>query len=549
MGTERDRNSGAGAAPGTATPVRRVQRGLQPGMAALSRAIGNRAMGNLLQRDPTATKDTILKPTSIAVSREEVEAAEAWVRYMAERGVSARPTLGFPERYRSFLGSFNDAVFGAQDEKAKKPVSDSRFFLKTLRELHDQLIGSKDYRVFDLAELALKRGTANAKREGGEGAFDVTGASQLDYARTLMVIQSRADEELAGAKEMGYEIPERLAKLSGEASSRYEKARKGWKGGAPGPNTYITPTDEAELVKFRDAALETLASMHAKRAADLARYHRAEAEALEAAAEKHLTELRAIMADRRRALFMAGKTGDLTKLRQAASQVTGVVDEMKDAAKKVTDRVDQLNSIAEMVSKSGQKLINLPELPKGLSGLMGVSDKLKSANAKLGKIMDILDLVGPSKTSLDEGLKYLKGIDMALDHFSGKMGNPIFAVYVNSYLRPCIQNCVAQLGKIAGIISAQNRSLIGAGEARLITNWHTEPGGEGAYLFLAQVFKVGGAASINDEAWSYFKENDDDLEAAVGEAMPGDRRTIGPWASRNRYALWESFYGSTTPPR
>jgi DNA-binding FrmR family transcriptional regulator len=547
MGKERDRSGGA--APATAPPARRVQRGLQPGMAALSRAIGNRALGNLLQRDPTATKDTILKPTSLAVSREEVEAAEAWVRYMAERGVTARPTLGYPERYRPFLASFNDAVFGAQDEKAKKPVSDSRFFLKTLRQLHDELIGTKDYKVFELAELALQRAAANARHEGGEAAFDVLGGTQLDYARTLLVIQSRADEELAGAKEMGYQIPERLAKLGGEASARYEKARKGWKGGAPGPDTYITPTDEAELVKFRDAALETISSMHAKRAADLARYHRAEAEALEAAAEKHLTELRAIMADRRRALFMAGKKGDLTKLREAAGQVTGVVDEMKDAAKKVTERVDQLNAVAEAITKSGQKLVNLPDLPKGLSGLVGVSDKLKSANAKLGKIMDVLDLVGPSKTSLDEGLKYLKGIDMALDHFSGKMGNPIFAVYVNSYLRPCIQNCVAQLGKIAGIISAQNRSLIEAGEARFITNWHTEPGGEGAYLFLAQVFKMGGAAAPNDEAWTYLKENDDDLEAAVGEAMPSDRRMIGPWASRNRFALWESFYGSTRPPR
>src|SRR6266498_2264412 len=177
MGTERDQTRPAAGAPGAATAARRPQRGLQPAMAFLAGAIGNRAMGGLLQRQPTATADKILKPTTLAVSREEVEAAEAWVLYMAQRGTSARPTLGYPERYRTFLAALNDAVFGAQDEKVKKPVSDSRFFLKTLRELHDQLIGTKDYRAFDLADLALKRAAANAKHEGGEGAFAETGAT------------------------------------------------------------------------------------------------------------------------------------------------------------------------------------------------------------------------------------------------------------------------------------------------------------------------------------------------------------------------------------
>jgi hypothetical protein len=548
MGIERQGRQRRTEDTRTGPPSRR-SRSLEQSALALAGAIGNRAMGNVLQRQPAPTAEKTTPMTGWAVSREEVEAAEAWIVYIAQRGRVARPTKGLPDRYKNSLSAFNDAVFGAQDEGKKRPVADAKFMLRTLRGLHDELVGSKDYKAYELADLALARAAANARHEGGEAAFDVTGASELDLARTLAVIQSRADEELAGAKEMGYIIPEDLAKLGGQAAARYEKARKGWKQGAPGTETYITPTEEADLVSFRDAALATIAAMHSKRAADLARQHEAEAEAIQAAAEKHLIELRAMMADRRRALFMAGKKSDLQKLRDAAGQVTGVVDEMKAAAKEITSRVDTLNSIAQMTSKSGQKVINLPELPKGLSGLIGVSDKLKSANAKLGKVLDILDLVGPSKTSLDEGLKYLKGLDMALDHVSGKVGNPIFAVYVNSYLRPCIQNCVAQLGKIAGIISAQNRSLIGGGQAALITNWNTEPGGEGAYLFLAQVFKVGGAAGINDEAWSYFRDHDDDLEAAVGEALPRDRRTIGTWASRNRYALWEAFYGSTQPPR
>jgi hypothetical protein len=548
MGTERQGRHRVAEAGGSAPPPRR-SRTVEQSALALAGAIGNRAMGKVLQRQPAPAAEKTTPMKSWAVSREEVEAAEAWILYIAQRGRVPRPSKGLPDRYKDSLAAFNDAVFGAQDDKKKHPVADAKFMLRTLRGLHDELVGTKDYRAYELADLALQRAAANARREGGEAAFDVTGATELDLGRTLSVIQTRAEEELAGAKEMGYNIPEDLAKLGGQSAARFEKARKGWKQGAPGTETYITPTEEADLVSFRDAALATIAAMHSKRAADLARRHEAEAEAIQAAAEKHLTELRAIMADRRRALFMAGKTSDLQKLREAAGQVTGVVDEMKAAAQEITSRVDTLNTIAQMTSKSGEKLINLPELPKGLSGLIGVSDKLKSANAKLGKILDVLDLAGPSKTSLDEGLKYLKGIDMALDHFSGKVGNPIFAVYVNAYLRPCIQNCVAQLGKIAGIISAQNRSLIGGGQAALITNWNVEPGGEGAYLFLAQVFKVGGAAAINDEAWAYFRDHDDDLEAAVGQAMPRERRVLGVWAHRNRYALWESFYGSTTPPR
>jgi len=39
------------------------------------------------------------------------------------------------------------------------------------------------------------------------------------------------------------------------------------------------------------------------------------------------------------------------------------------------------------------------------------------------------------------------------------------------------------------------------------------------------------------------------LSAAVGVPMPKERRAVPAWASANRQALWESFYGSTRPPR
>jgi hypothetical protein len=179
--------------------------------------------------------------------------------------------------------------------------------------------------------------------------------------------------------------------------------------------------------------------------------------------------------------------------------------------------------------------------------------KVKSAHEKLGKIIDVLGVIGPGKTQIDDGLKYLKGLDMSLEHFGSKAakGNPFISVYVNAYLRPGIQNCIAQLGKIANIISAENKSIIESGDPRMLiaVNWAAEPGGEHAYLFLAQVFKIGAAATIDDAAWEYFREQADALGAAVGEALPPDRRTVGNWAHRNRYPLWETFYGSARPPR
>src|SRR5262249_3879238 len=155
-------------------------RTLEQSALALAGAIGNRAMGNVLQRQPAPTAEKTMPVTSFAVSREEVEAAEAWIVYLAQRGRVSRPTKLFPERYRTYLTAFDSAVRGAQDDKKTHPVADSRFLLSTLRGLHDELIGDKDYKAYALADVALKRAAANARHEGGEGAFDVTGASELD---------------------------------------------------------------------------------------------------------------------------------------------------------------------------------------------------------------------------------------------------------------------------------------------------------------------------------------------------------------------------------
>jgi hypothetical protein len=549
MGTERQLRDRSATAPDRAAAP--PPRTLQGSMARVAGAIGNRELGRLLQRDPAAgAAPRHLPVTQFAVSPEEVTDAEAWLTWLAQRGIPAQPTVPVPDRYAEFLDNFSDAVWGAADAGRKRPLKEAKEFVHNLREIHDEILGTKDHRAFELATLALQRAEINTSKAEGDLAFGREGAFQMDVSQDLTQLHSMADEEISEAREMGYEIPEDLQGVASSSWARWEQARKGWRNGDASTTVHVTPTEEADLVSFRTASLQTINSMRERRAADLARYHQAEADALQAAAEKNLTELRAVMADQRRALFMAGQRGALEKLHDAAGDVVGIVNEMKDAAGIITKRVDQLNAIAERVSKSSTKLITLPDLPKGLTEAYG---KIKSAHEKLGQVIELLGVIGPGKTQLDDGLRYLKGLDMSLDHFSAKLSNqnPFLKVYINGYLRPGIQNCVAQINKIAAITASQNRSILeyGTPGQMMAINWAVEPGGQPAYLFLAQVFKVGAMAAIDDSGWDYFQEHSGDLGAAVGEALPDDRRTLGGWAARNKLALWETFYGSVHPPR
>ena len=540
MGIERkERRPGPqGAMPARSAPV-------PDGTQALAALVGNRAIASMLQRTPAAAAPEALQVIPMKTwepSRDEVQAAEEWVMYYAHRGRTGKPRR-MPERYKDSLEKYRRAVAGARDQGKDKPVADARWFLKSLRQLHDQLLGvDTGKELYRLAGLALDRADANAAKDS---LYDPEGASELEWAQVMQVISTQAGDELREAQEMGYSAPAKLSGISAEVRKRWDAAAKHWEHGAPGHKRLITPAEEAELERFRVEAMGEVHSMRARRAADMARYHRSQAEAVEAAAQQHLLDLRKTIADRRRALFMAGKTGDLKKLHEASGKVVGVINEMEDAAKIITERVDTLNKVVETVGKAGKAPISLPSLPKGITG---VADKLKDAHGKLGKVLELLGVLGPAKTKIDEGLQFLKGIDMALEGFNTK-GNPMLDVYVNSYLRPGIQNCIAHLSKIAGIISDHNREAIGAGHPELVWNWATEPGGENAYLFLRQVFKVRGAAAPNAAAWSYLLAHADDLSAAVGDPMPRDQRRVGPWASRNRLALWEAFYGSTQPPR
>ena len=224
---------------------------------------------------------------------------------------------------------------------------------------------------------------------------------------------------------------------------------------------------------------------------------------LDEAAEKQLVELMESLAERRKAAFSAGDKGTLEKINEALGSVNGAIKEIKDTAAIITDRVDQLNQVAEFVSKGGKKLIELPKVPPAISGVAG---KLASAQGKISQVIELLDLVGPAKTELEGGLKYLKGVDMALEHFGSKSANPFIAVYVSAYLGPGIKNCMANIRSIAATISKQNRGLIEAGEGKYV-NWQVEMGGEAMYFYLIQVYKVGPVAPVSDAAWEYLDDH------------------------------------------
>jgi hypothetical protein len=481
---------------------------------------------------------------------DELVAAEAWLRYVALRGNSAVPSGAVPDRYRGTIASIQAAVGGPGPIPARELVvdelrfGDARATLKRLRSDHDSLTPKAGHDVYELADVGIERGQLNAR--GGANTFE-GGATQLDQAQVLNGIRGAADDEVKEATAAGYTLPKELANLPSEAAAQFDASKEGWERGAPSHTRRVTPTDEMDLVDFINHATDVINSMRARRAADIARARDKEADQIREAADKQLAELQILLADKRRAAFMAGEEGTLKKLHSAIGQVVSAIDETKEAAGHITDQVDRLNAAAKLFTTKGTALINLPKMPESIGAAAG---KLASANKKLGLVIDLLDLVGPAKTELEGGLKILKGIDMALDSYASR-ANPIFALYVTAYLGPGIRNCMRGIGTIASIMSRQNRDIIASGDPRFLTQvqWSVEPGGEAAYLFLAQVFKAGGAAALNDAAWDYFDDHRDDLSAAVGDPMPKGRRSVPGWAARHRLELWQSFYGSTTPPR
>ena len=204
-----------------------------------------------------------------------------------------------------------------------------------------------------------------------------------------------------------------------------------------------------------------------------------------------------LLADRRHALFMAGDTGALKKLHEATGSIVRAIGEIEDAAGIITSRVATVNKVATSLVEGGKPVINLPSLPSGITDAVSM---VKKAHSKITTALEVLDLIGPAKTSFDEGLKYLKGIDMALDTFSDK--HPVLAIYTKMYLGPVIKVCIKNLGVLAAMRKSQNRTAIGLGMPNAVS-WGVEPGGEAMYYWLVGIFKKGTDTPLPDSVYEF----------------------------------------------
>jgi hypothetical protein len=501
----------------------------------LHRAAGNRAVGRLVQRQPTKT-------ATDAATREEVVLAKQWVAFCASRGRAAKPSAAVPKRYAAHMQVLLDAILGPEEGKQEDEllIGEARAFLRRLRTEHERVDPKGDVAPFNAAELALRR--ADVNRAGGPGAFHRGGATELDVGRTLMYISTEAREELAEARKWGYTLPPRFATLADEADARFKTAKRDWQRGAPSGERAVSAADEDALVGFRDDALELIGRMRARRAADIYRARVAEAEALRENAAKQLAELRVLLADQRHALFMAGETGMLKKLHQTTGEIVRAIGDIEDAAGIITKRVETVNAVATAF-EGGKNVINLPKLPSGITDAVGL---VKKAHSKITTALELIDLIGPAKTSFDEGMKYLKTIEMALDNFADR--NPVLKVYTAMYLGPALKVCIKNLGVLAARFKSQNRAAISLGRPEVV-HWAVEPGGEPMYRWLVGIFKQGHTTPLPDEVYDFLDDHDDDISAAVRDPLPSKKISVNGWADRNRYAIWETMYGSATPPR
>ena len=134
---------------------------------------------------------------------------------------------------------------------------------------------------------------------------------------------------------------------------------------------------------------------------------------------------------------------------------------------------------------------------------------------------------------------------MALDTFADR--NPVLAIYSKMYLGPALKVCIKNLGVLAARFKSQNRAAISLGRPEAV-HWGVEPGGEAMYTWLVGIFKKGTDTPLPDEVYDFLDDHDDDISAAVRDAMPGKKISINGWAHRNRYLIWEAMYGSARPP-
>ncbi|HUP87130.1 MAG TPA: hypothetical protein VM143_15865 [Acidimicrobiales bacterium] len=511
-------------------------------MLKLQRQAGNVAVGTLLQRDKAGARSQAKIDAARTEQRDELERTSAWILYLSRRdrtGLKKPETLP-PVRYIALTKFLPDAFEGTAEPLVKKAVAQATALISQFETELKKSAPTMKMTAVNVGRIALERALENAK-PGNVLGFK-GGATELDDFQIVNKITNEAGDEVEEAKKAGYQVPPTLIAARDSANERREILIDRYRNGARSDHT-IEAVAEHDLVEMVKEVRDEVNSMRALRAADLARAHAREARALEDAAEERLASLNLAIADRRKSAFAAGEKGLLEKAFGAISAVKDAVDDMKGAAAIITDRVDLLNDAAKAVGH--QKLVSLPDLPGAFSKSIEAVEK---AHGKLETVIKVLDLLGPAKTEFDQGIKYLKGIDLAMSGLADKVPNPIFGPYVSKYLGPGIDACIRGMGLIADKYREQNRGQIESGDTILV-NWTVEQGGEPVYLYMRQLFKSGAVTPMSAAAWSYFRSHRAEFVAAAGDKMPDSQRSVSTWAYPHRTEIWQALYGSIRAPR
>lgn len=510
-------------------------------MLELQRTVGNAAVTTIVQRDRAASKASS-KAAAQAEQRDELNRTSAWILYLTrrERTGLKKPDVLPPGRYIALTHFLPQAVDGELEPAVKKAVGQARALITQFGAEAKQFDPKFKMTAVNVGNIALNRALENVK-PGNMYGFK-GGATDYDEFFITNQVTNHAAEEIEAAREAGYQVPAKLAAAQKEVSDRREILIDRHKDGAS-DKTRIEAVAEQDLVELIKVVQYEVSSMRATRAADLARAHAREARVLEEAAEERLGALTIAIADRRQKAFAAGEKDVLQSAFGAIGAVKSAVDEMKDAAAIITDRVDRLNEIAKVVGHG--KLVSLPDLPAAFSKSIGFVDK---AHDKLDEVLKVLDIIGPAKTEFDQGIKYLKGIDLVTSKLASKVPNPIFGWYVSKYLGPGIDACIKGMGLIAAKYREQNRGQLESGDI-MDVNWAVEQGGEPVYFYMRKLFKDGAITSMTDAAWKYFRSHAAEFSAAAGEKMPAGQRTVSVWAHRHRTEIWQALYGSIRMPR
>ena len=519
-------------------------------MLDLQATAGNRAVSELmLQRAPDQVPDNTITVQTQAEAAADLQAAEAWVTFVATRGNAPIPGKPVPSRYMSQVTVLQAAVGGPGpipgaivDTTAMllAPVLDTvaRAVVGKMQTDHRSLMPKESMDPYVPVDFALELGEKNRQAHQGP-------ATTLDQGRGLAVLKGVAEDEVRLAREGGYDVPRELAGLPDELWAMFQAAQKGWTGGGATEAQVLSPTDELDYDLEIERASEIINSVRARRYADIARALRQQEDDLRKANDERMVQLQKALAEKRKQAFDANDHGVLDDVSEALGSAARAIDDTRAAAGIISERVDQVNAVVSTISKGGKAAINLPELPEGLTGAV---DWIEKANEKIKFVIEVLDLVGPAKTDLEGGLKYLKAAKMSLDHLGGKSANPFISVYVNSYLGPGLDHCMESIGTIAQIAASQNKSALEIGAPEWVQYWGVESGGEAMYLFIATVYRMGGAAPVSDAAWDYLSEHRSSFEAAVGAPMPKSQRAVAAWAAGHKLEIWQSLYGSTRPP-